>query len=203
MVQRTSMLLPADVVHREDGIRLTTPPMTVFGCAAHLDDLDLTSMVEDCLRRRLFTMPTLLDVGRRVVAPGRAGSARFTRVVSSRPGWLRPADSHLEVVLFDALGRAGIPGLVRQHPLVLPGGRPIRFDVASPALRWGVEVDHVAWHGGRLDVHKDKARDRAAHRCGWQVDRVTDIDVVHDLDATVAELVELHHQRLHELGAHR
>jgi very-short-patch-repair endonuclease len=58
-------------------------------------------------------------------------------------------------------------------------------------LKWAVEIDHVTWHGGRIDAQDDKARDRALRRIGWQVDRVTDEDVRLRFEATIDELVEL------------
>jgi very-short-patch-repair endonuclease len=67
----------------------------------------------------------------------------------------------------------------------------IHPDGALPAIRWAVEVDHVTWHGGRLDAQRDKGRDRKLRRIGWQVDRVTDIELKEHFQETIAELVEL------------
>jgi hypothetical protein len=102
------------------------------------------------------------------------------------------ADSHLEVVLFDALREAGVDGLVRQFPVVLPGAIEIHADVAVPSLRWLIPIDHVWWHGGRLDAQRDKQTDRRARMEGWHVDRVTDDDIEHHLDALVVELLAIH-----------
>ena len=136
-------------------------------------------------------MPVLLRMARRLQARGRDGSARVTRVFGGRPAWLKPAGSGIELQVFKSLDRAGVRGLVRQQPIELPNGRTIHADVAVPTIRWALEVEHVTWHGGRLDAQNDKARDRQARRVGWQVDRVTDADVRDSLPATVAELVEL------------
>ena len=64
-------------------------------------------------------------------------------------------------------------------------------DGAIPSIKWAVEIDHVTWHGGRIDAQDDKARDRALRRIGWQVDRVTDEDVRKRFRQTIDELVEL------------
>lgn len=140
-------------------------------------------------------MPTIHATGRRLIHPARPGSARFARVVASRPAWLKPADSDLEVLLFDALRRAGVPGMVRQHRLELPGGWAIHADIAVPTLRWAVPVDHVTWHGGRIDAQRDKENDRQAGLLGWQVNRVTDDDVARRLAIVTAELVQLFERR--------
>ena len=67
--------------------------------------------------------------------------------------------------------------------------------MAMPELRLGIEVDHVTWHGGRLDVERDKRRDRDLARLGWQVVRVTDGDVEHRLAATVDDLIAIARRR--------
>ena len=127
--------------------------------------------------------------------PLRPGSKRFARVVQCRPDWLKPADSHAEVLVFDALRRRGVAGLVRQHPIRLPDGITVHPDIAIPDLRWAIEIDHVTWHGGRLDAQRDKQRDRALRRIDWAVERVTDDEVDHDLARVIDELVELYQRR--------
>ena len=77
----------------------------------------------------------------------------------------------------------------------------IHFDVADPEIKWGLEIDHVTWHGGRFDAQYDKTRDRGALRIGWQVDRVTDQECRTDLATVVRELVELHALRARWSGA--
>ncbi|MGH2478010.1 MAG: hypothetical protein ACRDIL_22415, partial [Candidatus Limnocylindrales bacterium] len=58
-----------------------------------------------------------------------------------------------------------------------------------------VEVDHVTWHGGRLDSQADKWRDRQLLRIGWIVARVTDEDLRLRFGSAVSELVEIHRLR--------
>ena len=86
----------------------------------------------------------------------------------------------------------GVGPLVRQHPLLLANGSTIHVDRADPSIRWALEIDHVTWHGGRFDAQRDKGRDRGARRLGWQVDRVTDLELADDFDAVIDELVGLY-----------
>ena len=79
----------------------------------------------------------------------------------------------------------------KQVPVLLDSGQQVRIDLAEPELKFGVEVDHVTWHGGRLDSQNDKARDRALARLGWTIVRVTDADVRVRFHETIAELVEI------------
>jgi very-short-patch-repair endonuclease len=65
------------------------------------------------------------------------------------------------------------------------------LDLADASLRLGVEVDHVTWHGGRLDAQRDKRRDRQLARLGWTVVRVTDDDVTRRLDEAVQHIIDI------------
>ena len=109
---------------------------------------------------------------------------------------MKPVDSHHELVIFDELRRAGVGGLVRQHRLDLPGGWPIHADVAVPALRWAIPIDHITWHGGRISIQRDKQNDRQAIRLGWVVSRVTDQDIDEQLTVVRRELLDIHAQLL-------
>ena len=190
VLRRCPALPEVDIVLRDDGIRVVSPPRLLFDLAACLDDDALGSVVEQVLDQGWCTVPTLYDTGRRLARRARPGSARFIRVLDSRPAWAKPVDSDLEFTLLRALERAGVPGLVRQHRIQLPGGWTIHADLAVPSLQWAIPIDHVTWHGGRIDAQRDKQNDRQAHAIGWQVDRVTDDDVSRQLRATVAELVD-------------
>jgi len=194
-LRRCNRLDPVDVVERPDGIRLVSPPRLAFDLAEVLTDLDLESVIEQILDRGWCTVRTLHDTGRRLCHPARPGSGRFARVLGSRPAWLKPVDSHLELRLYDALRVAGVNGIERQYELALPGGWTIHPDIAVPRLSWAIEIDHVTWHGGRIDAQRDKRNDRQARMIGWQVDRVTDDDLDHRLREVVDELMVIH-QRL-------
>jgi hypothetical protein len=121
-LRRCNALDPVDVVLRPDGIRVVSPPRLAFDIASEVSDLDLESIIEQILDRSWCTIQTLHDTGRRLCHPARPGSSRFGRVVGSRPAWLKPVDSHLEMRLYDALRASGVDGLVRQHTIPLPGG---------------------------------------------------------------------------------
>ena len=172
VTHRTKALAPGDVEQRIDHIRLTTALRTTFDLASVLGDLDLESVIEQLLDRRRITVPELHAIGRRLRAPGRTGSARFCRVVCGRDGWLRPADSHLEVRMWRALGGSGITGLVRQHRC-----RAGRRTGGAPRHRrsrlWMGARDrsrHVARRSSGCTVGQDPgsraAADQLAHRAG-------------------------------------
>ena len=194
-IHRSRSLAPTDTVRRDDGISLTSPPRTLFDLAAVTTADALESMIEQAIDRSMFTVPTLWGVARRLARSGRAGSSAFVDVLASRPAWRRPVGSGDELVLEHALVAAGLPRPERQWPVTLPSGRTVHLDLAWPTIRLAFEVDHVTWHGGRLESTRDKWRDRQIRLLGWEVDRVTDADIRDRRAATVRDLATLHRHR--------
>jgi len=194
------VLEPEDCVVRVYGIRVASPPRAWFDCARDMDDDRFEALTEWVLDKHAG-VPSLWRVRRRLSGRGRPGLARVNRVLSRRAAWQRPAGSGLELRVLRALETRGVTGIVRQHTLRLPDGVVIHPDGAIPALRWAVEVDHVTWHGGRLDAQRDKGRDRKARRIGWQVDRVTDVELAERFDDTIGDLIDLITLRRRELAA--
>lgn len=186
---RTVLLGPADTTVR-DRLKLLTPPRLLCDLASFLDDQALESVLEQMIDRRLISAQGARAAVRRFVAPGRPGSLRLGRVIDSRATWLRPVDSDLELRLWRALSGRGLE-LERQVAVRLDDGSTACIDLADRLRRFGIEVDHVTWHGGRLDAQRDKQRDRRLRQVGWTVHRVTDDEVTGRLAETVDELLAL------------
>lgn len=184
----TSHLPESDVVRRQDGIVVTSPPRTAFDAAAELDFDDLESLVEHGIDKGYFVIPTLQGISRSAGGRGRPGSARFAAVLSSRPAWRRPPRSDHELRLERAMRARGFPSLVREPRLVLHDGEVIHPDLGLPDDNFFVEVDHLTWHGRRRTSANDRRRDLKARASGFNVERVTDIALDADLDGTVENL---------------
>ena len=193
-VHRSVALAAADVVHRADGIRVTSPVRTVCDLAALLGDDALASVLEQVLDVYDLRFATFRAVAERVLERRPRGAARLRRLVERRPAGARAQESDLEVRLASALVRAGLPAPVRQL-VVRAGGSDARFDLAYPERGLAIEVDHRVWHaGGR--VAKDKQRDRRVAAAGFTTLRVTEDDLAaRALPATVAEIVAVYRQR--------
>ena len=189
-LRRTNVLESTDWLLRNDGIRVATPARAWFDCARDSSDQRF-EMVTEWVLDHHASVPVLWTMMQRMSARGRPGAARVRRVLSQRAAWQKPAGSGLELRVLNALERAGARGLVRQFAIRLPNGIVIHADGALPHIRWAVEVDHVTWHGGRFDAQRDKGRDRQLRRIGWQVDRVTDLELKEQFEPTIRELVEL------------
>ncbi len=189
-LRRTNILPPTHIVQRNDGIRLASPPRTWFDCGRDVDDERFERLTEWVIDHH-STVPTLWAMAQAMSTRGRPGAARVNRVLSQRSTWQRPAGSGIELDVINALRRRGVDPLVQQYALRLPNGMVIHPDGADPVAQWAVEVDHVTWHGGRFDAQRDKGRDRNARRIGWQVDRVTDLELKENFAVAIEELYEL------------
>jgi len=187
---QTDLLRDADITTQRE-LRVLRPARLLCDLAWHLDDAALESVFEQMLERRMTTVETVRRAARAFCAQGRPGSVRLARVIESRREWLRPADSDLELRLHRALSEAGLE-LERQVFVELDSG-VVAIDLADRATRFGIEVDHVTWHHGRLDLERDKRRDRQLTRLGWTMSRVTDSDVDQRLAETVDQLVGIWH----------
>jgi hypothetical protein len=190
-LRRTTAMVPADVVHRPDGIRLTNPVRTVCDLAAVLNEEDLASVIEQVLDEFGVGYVTVRRTAGVLMASGRPGSRRLRAVLLGRPDGAAPQDSHLEVRLLGALVRAGLPQPIRQLPIRLPTGVEVHADLGFPQARLVVEIDHRAWHSGAQGA-LDKRRDRLVRLAGFDTVRVSEDDLKRRFDETVAEVVAIH-----------
>jgi hypothetical protein len=194
MLHRCPVMPPEHVHDRGDGIRVTTPVRTMFDVAKHVSDLALISAIEQCLRRELFDVPALYEVGRLLCRRGRPGSTRFGEVLRSRPELRRPADSHPEIVLREALAAAGL--LLEPQPmLVLPNGREIHPDLGDPSIGFYIEIDHPEWHLGTANASYDDRRDRQVRLGGGAVERVWTDEIEPMRVGLVGELLAAHRRQ--------
>ncbi|MEX0846861.1 MAG: hypothetical protein WD023_03700 [Ilumatobacteraceae bacterium] len=193
VLRQTTVIEPWHVVRRPDGITVASPPRLAFDLAADLSPQDHASVVEQLIHDRHCTAATMHRIGRRLARPGRPGSVLFVATLSRRLAG-GPLESHPEVLLGQALRDRGVPVVAQVQGLRLPSGRRIRLDLAVPELRWGIEIDIHADHFLLEGGTSDRRRDRECHRIGWQIDRVTQFDLV-DLDGLCDELVAVHDAR--------
>ena len=186
--RHTNSLVNEDMIERPDAIRIASPARAWFDCAPHFDD-DRFEMITDAVLNDHCQAPTLWQTLRRLDSRGRLGLARVRRVLSRRAEWQRP-NHLLEHQLIGALRSSGVAGLHAEHT-VSPASNIHRHIVAcDPAMRWGVEVEHLQWHGGRFSLAQHEAQQRASATLGWTIEVVTDVDVQRDLTAVAERLAE-------------
>ncbi len=152
-------------------IPITTPVRTLIDMAGRMENEQLLAAVESVFRRDLGT-PARLQV--RVAAlrsSGRPGLGRLQTLLDGR-GDGGSLESRLEVKTWLLLQQAGVPLPVRQHWVVVGGGR-YRLDFAWPELRVGLECEGWEHHGGRAAFGKDRARYAELAAIGWRLLPVT------------------------------
>jgi hypothetical protein len=187
---RTRALHPHDIVRRPDGIALTSRARTALDLARSVGATDLLSIIEQVMRDGQLTDADLRVVAIDWMSPQRPWIRRFLELLDGR---LRggPAESHGEVVLGDALAGAGLVGLERQYRLDLPGYGPARFDLALPSIRFAIEIDLHPTHAESAGRERDAARDAAAARIDWRVERVREAGFGRNLGATTRRLLAI------------
>lgn len=191
MVHRCRRIDAVDIVERPDGIRLTSPPRTVFDSADMIGAEATASVLEQMLNDRMVTFGTVVDTVHRLYHPRRPGSKTMLEVIGSRPAWRAALQSDLEVRVLQEMVRQGLPAPITQFPTTLPNGRKIFIDFAWPGVQLAVEVDHPAWHAGALSSHRDKGRDRKLAIVGWTTSRITNIDVDGGLRDAVGDIAAI------------
>jgi hypothetical protein len=188
---RTDARHDADILQRDDGIRVTSRTRTAFDLARWLGPDDLLSVIEQAAHDGRTSDDEFLAVAADWISPRRPWAREFLQALDRRlPGG--PAESHPEVRVAEALGRAGVRGLVRQHCVQLPGHGDVRFDLAVPELQWAIEVDLHPRHRETMGIASDTRRDRAASAIGWSTSRITKIQYDRRFNETIAELVATH-----------
>jgi very-short-patch-repair endonuclease len=187
---RTAAFHPGDVLRRPDGIAVTSRARTALDLARWVVGTDLLSIIEQVMRDGQLTDSDLREVAIDWLSPQRPWIRSFLGLLDGR---LRggPAESHGEVVLGDALVAAGLVGLERQYRIDLPGYGPARFDLAVPSIRLAIEIDLHPTHAESAGRDRDAARDAAAARSGWCVERIREAGFGRQLGATTRRLMRV------------
>jgi very-short-patch-repair endonuclease len=191
VVHRCRRIDPVDIVDRPDGIRLTSPPRSLFDSADMLGLSVARSVMEQILHEELCTLGTITDTFARLAHPNRPGSRTMAEVIASRPTWRQALHSDLEQRVLVEIERQLLPSPVTQCPVQLPMGRVIHLDFGWPEWRVGLEVDDPAWHAGFEERHRDMGRDRKAAMVGWSVSRVSKIDVESALRDAIGDIATI------------
>lgn len=169
-VVRRAALTAQDRTH-VGPIPTTTPARALLEAAPHVPDDVLERLVDDVLDAALTPPSAVLAAIRRAGAgPGRHGAPRLRSALQPWLEGVRPG-SPAEVRLLRRLEGWGLPGPVRQHPVVISSGRTVLLDLAWPAHMVALEYDGSRWHAPR-DLPSDVKRDEALRGLGWWVARV-------------------------------
>jgi very-short-patch-repair endonuclease len=196
---RTSWIDEArDVVTRPDGLRVASPLRMLFGLARRFNQYRFERAAEDVWHRKLATPDDAAEYLAAVRRSGRHGVTRFEQWLEKTATRPRPSQSGLELDFVDMLDHVGLPKALRQHPLLLPSGELIHFDLAWPDVRLAIEPGHSWWHGGDLKMRADYARDRDCDEIGWRVIRY-DEAAAEDPERTARQILAIYRRRKADL----
>jgi very-short-patch-repair endonuclease len=171
----------ADVM-KLDGIRVTTPARIVVDLAGRLEQSALLDLVDDCLRRRFFSVTRLRWQVRQIRSkPG----LRSLKKILENP--VVP-DSVLERRLLSLIRLGGLPKPELQH--VIRDGKVFlaRVDFCYPDRRVVIEADGKWFHYGDSAFEKDRPRRNALESFGWRVLHFTWRDLIERPEMVVATL---------------
>jgi very-short-patch-repair endonuclease len=166
----------------------------LWALAAAFNQYRFERAAEDAWHRQLITPTAAAAYLEAHRCRGKDGVKRLETWLDSALGRNRASQSDLERTLLEAIDRCGLPEPIRQHPLTLPGGETIHFDIAWPDIRLAVEPGDSWWHGGDLGQRRDQARDRTCLEAGWQVVRF-DESMRANPDAAAAQVRRIHRRR--------
>jgi hypothetical protein len=198
--RQTTVIWTVDRVTRDDGVVVASWPRLAFDLAVDLRQLDHISAVNQLLEQERVTVDELVAIERRLGHPARPGSGVFRRTLDAVSGGA-PQGSHPEVRLADALRRRGVP-VEQQVRVVAPShGRSLHIDLAVPDARWGIELDIHPEHRSIEGHAADANRRREMHRAGWQIEVVTEHDMLR-VEAVAADLAALYILRRRSLLDH-
>ncbi len=200
-VHSTDRLDPRDVTE-VDGIPVTSVARTLCDVGAVVSDDLVERFLDDALRRG-YRLRWIEETLERVHRPGPSGTHSLLRVLSrsDRSGSL--PDSWKERCLERMLDHPELQPLVRQHEIRDRSGKVVaRTDLAIPDAMVGIEFHSDAWHFGPRRGGRDRRRDLAASRAGWELVYLDESDF-ESPDEAVDALLDIVRRRRAEIAAVR
>jgi len=151
--------------------------------------LRVARAIDNSLNRGLVDLEVLRVVTIEMVARGRKGSALMRKLLTARGAGYIPPASGLEATFLAGWVAAGHPPLRRE---VDSGGDHWvgRVDLRDEVVPLIVEIDSEIHHTALLDVESDEKRDEELPEAGFEIERVTEYEIRHDLDAAVERVAK-------------
>lgn len=183
-VFRMNALLPRELA-TVGGLRVTSIERTLLDLAAEEREADVSTALDEALRRKLTTPERLTAFIDR--AGGTPGIRVLRRLTERRAGLGGVPESELESRVLELLDEHGMPRPVLQQK-VTARGRRYRLDFKFPGTAVVLEADGYAWHSSVDAFERERQRINALTVRGFRVLRWT-WAALHDRpDELIAEL---------------
>jgi hypothetical protein len=157
-----------------NAIPTTTVARTLFGLGAVVPIGRAERAVDNCLARRMVTIPALWRVLDDLAIQGRNGTCALREILMERgDGYVAPA-SELERQFLEIVRNAGLPEPAREVDLGDADQWIGRVEFVYREQRLLVEIDSNLHHTALLDVTNDHDRDNRFVAEGFRVLRFTE-----------------------------
>jgi hypothetical protein len=178
MVHVVRDLLPHHVVLRH-GVPTTTPARTVVDLAATSAPTFVERVLDIAWARRLLNIGEVDNIVREVRKKGRAGVRLMDGLLEPRRFRPRPG-SALELRFEEILAQNRLPAMRPQVHLYDDEGWIGCVDYVAVAVPLVVFVDGAAWHTSLTDQRHDDMQTRRIRAIGYDVERVSDAEILFD-----------------------
>ena len=183
LVHRSSRLPACDLMATGPLIH-TNASRSLLDLAGVVSQDEVEIALECALRRGLTSVPRLLWRLQEVGGRGRPGTATLRKLLDLRGG-SAPAQSVLEVRFIQRLRQSSLPPFVRQHEVIVAGGRRRFIDFAFPHALIGIEVGGRKFHAGPTAEQRDARRHNGLTGMGWTLLYFTWDDIEGRIDYVV------------------
>jgi hypothetical protein len=188
IVVHHSTVVPSHHVTIIEAIPVTTVERTLFMLAGMIHETDAAIALDDALRRKLTTLPSLDRYLRELSGRGRNGTGVMRRLLEPRRQLGKAPESPLETEFLQLIVRSGLPLPVPQFEVRHRGEFVARVDFAYPDAKVAIELDSYAFHSDRSSWERDRSRLSGLTSIGWRVEGITKAKLRDYPDRTIRRL---------------
>ncbi len=168
-----------------DGVRTSTATRAIIDMAARVTPRQLEAAIDDAMRRRLTSVPTLTRRSRELAGSGRPGTQMLRAVLLDSGG-----ESVLERAFLRLVRQRRLPRPSSQVVYRREGGSAIRVDFEYIGRNVVVEVTGRLGHASDRERQRDARRRNELQRSGKVVVEFTTADVLQDPDYVERTLIQ-------------
>ena len=183
--------LPASDVRIRNGLPFTSVERTLAELGAVCGPQKVEQALDDALRKRLTTLPRLINYIDQRGGRGRNGCKSLRRLVEARFKEPKITQSVFEDAFLTMTSKFNLPIPTKQH-LVTVAGRRFFLDFAYPSALVGIEAWSYAFHSARDDWEHDQERHNLITSMGWRLLYVTHrqlCEAPHEIAGEIRELL--------------
>jgi hypothetical protein len=173
---------------RLDRLPITNRVRTLIDMSAYVDERTLDIALDQVLRVRPGALHLLSKRMDQLRGARLRGITMLRRLLADRDPAKAMTETELETLLRRWFQSSGFTEPVFQHRVELPQYGPARLDAAYPEKLIGVEADSYAWHSGRAEFERGRARISEFASLGWIILQTTSREIERYPDRPAARL---------------